>query len=155
MDEDDEVQVTPLDSALMAEQSDMVEVIISHHGLTITRIHNIAATRIQAFYRGYRIRTSFNDRKRLFVKHEQLREKKRRSKGRAREGGKKAGEAVVEKGRRRRAGERRGGKNSLEAHLVAGHFLGKIVEEHQRSSYVKRVPVGEDKPLPGDNNLAR
>merc|ERR1719402_534616 len=70
VEEDDEVQVTPLDSALMAEQSDMVEVIISRHGLTITRIHNIAATRIQAFYRGYRIRTSFNDRKRLFVKHE-------------------------------------------------------------------------------------
>ena len=30
----------------------------------------------------------------------------------------------------------------------AGSFLGTVVEEHQRSSYLRRVAPGEDAPLP-------
>jgi len=73
------VKVTPTDSALMDDNQDIVSVLLEHGGVRITRIYNIAATRIQAYWRGYRIRKSFYKRKKLFVKHEQLKAKNRRN----------------------------------------------------------------------------
>ena len=48
LEDAEEVQLTPLDSALMAEQAELVELVMAHGGVTIARIHNVAATRIQA-----------------------------------------------------------------------------------------------------------
>lgn len=42
----------------------------------MTKIIRIAATRIQALYRSYRIRKSFEEHKHLLLKHEQLRKQK-------------------------------------------------------------------------------
>merc|ERR1712083_345522 len=36
-------------------------------------------------------------------------------------------------------------------HKHASNFLGSMVEEHQRSSYLRRVAPGEDEPLPSQN----
>ena len=33
-------------------------------------------------------------------------------------------------------------------HIIAGDFLGSVIEGHQRSSYLRRVQPGEDQPLP-------
>jgi hypothetical protein len=41
------VQVTPLDSALMLEQNELVSLLLDHHAVTMNRIYNVAATRIQ------------------------------------------------------------------------------------------------------------
>ncbi len=41
--------------------------------LSITGIQAIAASKIQAVYRGYRVRKTFLERKKLLMKHEQLR----------------------------------------------------------------------------------
>jgi hypothetical protein len=45
--EEEEVQVTPLDSALMLEETDLVNLLLDHQAITMDRIYNIAATRIQ------------------------------------------------------------------------------------------------------------
>ena len=45
--EEEEVQVTPLDSALMLEQAELVNLLLDHQAITMDRIYNIAATRIQ------------------------------------------------------------------------------------------------------------
>merc|ERR1711976_373092 len=42
-------------------------------GLSITGIQDIAALKIQAVFRGYRVRKTFLERKKLLMKHEQLR----------------------------------------------------------------------------------
>ena len=103
--------------------------------VTIARIYNIAATRIQAFYRGYKIRNTYTSEVRnLMVKHMQM---------------------VMERGhrkRRRRKRSRRQTELSTTENSriveVAGEFLGSVVEGHQRSSYLRRVQPGEDEPLP-------
>ena len=33
-------------------------------------------------------------------------------------------------------------------HIIAGDFLGSVIEGHQRSSYLRRVQPGDDQPLP-------
>ena len=134
-----QVQLTPLDSALMAEREELVSMLMDHGAVTIARIHNVAATRIQvhsnqelnqidiqACYRGYRIREMFQERNRLLVKHEQLRAKKRerkkkqrRSKERRNNGGKTGQPGEIRKqseekeeghdGRRRHRDKDRGG----------------------------------------------
>ena len=43
------MQLTPLDSALMAERDELVSMLMDHGAVTIARIHNVAATRIQVF----------------------------------------------------------------------------------------------------------
>ena len=171
MDEDDEVQLTPLDTAIVGEMSDIVSIIIEHKGITIARIYNIAATRIQAYYRGYKIRTSFNQRKKLIVKHLELRAKKTRDKKERR--GKKDKKRNTENKSKKENVEKQETKSKektneisftekensnrykFEApsprsriHKVAGKFLGSVVEEHQRSSYFRRVQPGQDEPLP-------
>ena len=45
-----QVQLTPLDSALMAEREELVSMLMDHGAVTIARIHNVAATRIQVFF---------------------------------------------------------------------------------------------------------
>ena len=45
-------------------------------GLTMAKIVRIAATRIQALYRSYRIRKSFAEHKHLLLRHEKLRKQK-------------------------------------------------------------------------------
>ena len=114
--------------------------------VTIARIYNIAATRIQAFYRGYKIRNTYTTEVRnLMVKHMHM---------------------VMEKGhkrKRRRKRSRRHKSEETEPAMekictsdnrriveVAGEFLGSVVEGHQRASYLRRVPPGEDEPLPLD-----
>ena len=44
--------MTPLDSALMAEREELVSMLMDHGAVTIARIHNVAATRIQVFQSG-------------------------------------------------------------------------------------------------------
>lgn len=120
------MQLTPLDSALMAEQKEVAAVVLKHGGVTIARIHNVAATRIQvlgegfewtqtlqACYRGYRIRKMFRERKKLFVKHEQLRAKKKekkKEKRRNKERHKEEEEEEKSQGRRRRHKDRKNHK---------------------------------------------
>ena len=170
LDEDDEVQLTPLDTAIMGEMSDMMTIIIENKGITIARIYNIAATRIQAYYRGYKIRTSFNQRKKLIVRHLELRAKKKKDRG-----DRKSKKKEKEK---KRTTENKSLKENIDKqdkksksnknentetdqkistmphsprsriHKVAGKFLGSVVEEHQRSSYLRRVQPGQDEPLP-------
>ncbi len=38
---------------------------------------------------------------------------------------------------------------------VASHFLGHVVEETQKSAYVRRVPQGQDQPLPAATVAAK
>jgi inversin len=81
---------TSLDYALMEEHIDVAQFMIEQGGLSITGIQDIAALKIQvsavllcevscftvklqAVFRGYRVRKTFLDRKKLLMKHEQLR----------------------------------------------------------------------------------
>jgi len=181
VDADDSVQITPLDSALMAEQTEIVAAVMESGGFTITRIHNIAATRVQAYFRGYRIRKVFRERRKLFVKHEQLRAKKKKNKHKGKKEtkenkenaednkkeakkndkdevkhSKKHGLTPEWSGKRGKSKGSIGSEGSTPSPLtrvqrVAGHFLGSMVEEQHKSSYYKRVAPGEDQPLPGSN----
>ena len=147
--------------------SEIVSLLIEYKGITIARIYNIAATRIQAYYRGYRIRTSFNERKKLIMKHMQLRAKKKRDRKEKRHKRKTVEKSPIDDGnaQEKRQDESKSLKNSKEdenirqdknavpsprsrIHKVAGKFLGSVVEEHQRSSYFRRVQPGQDEPLP-------
>ena len=102
-----QVQLTPLDSALMAEQEELAAVVLEQGGITIARIHNMAATRIQACFRGHRIRKMFKERKKLIVRHEQLRaRKKEKKKDRKRSRGEEK-KKVVEEGEETSKGGRR------------------------------------------------
>ena len=111
--------------------------------VTIARVYNIAATRIQAFYRGYKIRNTYTKEvKNLMVKHMVM---------------------VKDKGhkerRRRRKKSRRHKSSDSESKPdlstsentriveVAGEFLGSVVEGHQRSSYLRKV---QEEPLAGE-----
>ena len=113
--------------------------------VTIARIYNIAATRIQAFYRGYKIRNTYTEEvKNLMVKHMKMvmkkgdKKKKRRRRSRRHKSGELEAETDLPISEKTRIAE------------VAGEFLGSVVEGHQRSSYLRRVQQGEDEPLPGE-----
>ena len=118
--------------------------------VTIARIYNIAATRIQAYYRGHKIRNTYTKEvKNLMFKHNKLLKEK----------GHRSGESV--KRERRKKKRSRKNRSKSESHTdpaasddsntrvaqVAGDFLGSVVEGHQRSSYLRRVQPGEDAPL--------
>ena len=111
--------------------------------VTIARVYNIAATRIQAFYRGYKIRNTYTKEvKNLMVKHIEM---------------------VKEKGHKERRKKRRKSRRHKSGDLetkpdlstsentriveVAGEFLGSVVEGHQRSSYLRKV---QEEPLAGE-----
>ena len=58
------------DSAIMNEHNEIVYALLEKGALTLSRIQNIAATRIQAWYRGFAIRRTFNDHRDLLVRSE-------------------------------------------------------------------------------------
>ncbi|CAM9629374.1 unnamed protein product [Lampetra planeri] len=68
-----EERYTPLDYALLGGHQEVIQYMLEHGALSIAAIQDIAATKIQAVYRGHRVRRSYLDRKKLLMKHEQLR----------------------------------------------------------------------------------
>nr|XP_032801958.1 inversin isoform X1 [Petromyzon marinus] len=71
--ETNEERYTPLDYALLGGHQEVIQYMLEHGALSIAAIQDIAATKIQAVYRGHRVRRSYLDRKKLLMKHEQLR----------------------------------------------------------------------------------
>jgi len=68
-----EDRYTPLDYALMGEYFEVCQFMIEHGAVSITGIQDVAAVKIQAWFRGVRVRRTFVERKKLLMKHEQLR----------------------------------------------------------------------------------
>jgi len=68
-----EDRYTPLDYALMGEYFEVCQFLIEHGAVSITGIQDVAAVKIQAWFRGVRVRRTFLERKKLLMKHEQLR----------------------------------------------------------------------------------
>jgi len=68
-----EDRYTPLDYALMGEYYEVCQFMIEHGAVSITGIQDVAAVKIQAWFRGVRVRRTFVERKQLLMKHEQLR----------------------------------------------------------------------------------
>ncbi|XP_052032434.1 inversin isoform X2 [Apodemus sylvaticus] len=71
--ENNEERYTPLDYALLGERHEVIQFMLEHGALSIAAIQDIAASKIQAVYKGYKVRKAFRDRKNLLMKHEQLR----------------------------------------------------------------------------------
>ena len=111
--------------------------------VTIARIYNIAATRIQAFYRGYKIRNTYTKEvKNLMVKHIEM----------VKEKGHKERRKKRKKSRRHKSGDLEtkpdlSTSENTRIVEVAGEFLGSVVEGHQRSSYLRKV---QEEPLAGE-----
>jgi len=68
-----EDRYTPLDYALMSEYFEVCQFMIEQGAVSITAIQDVAAVKIQAWFRGVRVRRTFVERKILLMKHEQLR----------------------------------------------------------------------------------
>ncbi|XP_023931035.1 inversin-like isoform X1 [Lingula anatina] len=68
-----EDRYTPLDYALMGEHREVSQFMIEQGALSINGIQELAACKIQSNFRGYRVRKTFLERKKLLMKHEQLR----------------------------------------------------------------------------------
>lgn len=64
---------TPLDYALLGEHQELTQFLLEHGALSIAAIQDIAASSIQALYKGYKVRRAFRERKKLLMRHEQLR----------------------------------------------------------------------------------
>lgn len=71
--ENNEERYTPLDYALLGAHHEVIQFMLEHGALSIAAIQDIAAVKIQAVYKGYKVRKAFQDRKNLLMKHEQLR----------------------------------------------------------------------------------
>ncbi|XP_053551831.1 inversin [Bombina bombina] len=71
--ENTEERYTPLDYALLGGHQEVTQFMLEHGALSIAAIQDIAASKIQAVYKGHKVRTAFRDRKNLLMKHEQLR----------------------------------------------------------------------------------
>ncbi|NXW45597.1 INVS protein, partial [Nyctiprogne leucopyga] len=71
--ENTEERYTPLDYALLGEHHEVIQFMLEHGALSIAAIQDIAAFKIQAVYKGYKVRKAFQERKNLLMKHEQLR----------------------------------------------------------------------------------
>ncbi|XP_053118799.1 inversin isoform X5 [Hemicordylus capensis] len=71
--ENNEERYTPLDYALLGAHHEVIQFMLEHGALSIAAIQDIAAIKIQAVYKGYKVRKAFQDRKNLLMKHEQLR----------------------------------------------------------------------------------
>nr|XP_057940446.1 inversin isoform X5 [Doryrhamphus excisus] len=83
-----EERYTPLDYALLGGHSEVTQFMLEHGALSIAAIQDIAASSIQAVYKGYTVRKAFRERKQLLMRHEQLRKdaaKKREEELRRRE----------------------------------------------------------------------
>ncbi|KAJ8371550.1 hypothetical protein AAFF_G00307300 [Aldrovandia affinis] len=86
--EHNEERYTPLDYALLGEHQEVTQFMLEHGALSIAAIQDIAASSIQAVYKGYKVRKAFRERKNLLMRHEQLRKdaaKKREEEQRRRE----------------------------------------------------------------------
>ncbi|XP_056618083.1 inversin [Triplophysa dalaica] len=68
-----EERYTPLDYALLGEHQELTQFLLEHGALSIAAIQDIAASSIQALYKGYKVRLTFKERKKLLMRHEQLR----------------------------------------------------------------------------------
>lgn len=68
-----EERYTPLDYALLGEHQELTQFLLEHGALSIAAIQDIAASSIQALYKGYKVRRAFRERKKLLMRHEQLR----------------------------------------------------------------------------------
>ncbi|XP_067866484.1 inversin isoform X2 [Heterodontus francisci] len=68
-----EERFTPLDYALLGEHQEVIQFMLEHGALSIAAIQDIAASKVQAVYKGYMVRKAFQERKNLLMKHEQLR----------------------------------------------------------------------------------
>ncbi|XP_028836540.1 inversin isoform X3 [Denticeps clupeoides] len=71
--ESTEERYTPLDYALLGEHQEVTQYLLEHGALSIAAIQDIAASSIQALFKGYRVRRAYRERKNLLMKHEQLR----------------------------------------------------------------------------------
>ncbi|XP_060637474.2 inversin isoform X1 [Anolis sagrei] len=71
--ENNEERYTPLDYALLGGHHEVIQFMLEHNALSIAAIQDIAAVKIQAVYKGYKVRKTFQNRKNLLMKHEQLR----------------------------------------------------------------------------------
>uniref|UniRef100_A0A8C1ZLK0 Inversin n=1 Tax=Cyprinus carpio TaxID=7962 RepID=A0A8C1ZLK0_CYPCA len=67
-----EERYTPLDYALLGEHQELTQFLLEHGALSIAAIQDIAASSIQALYKGYKVRRAFKERKKLLMRHEQL-----------------------------------------------------------------------------------
>ncbi|XP_072548324.1 inversin [Salminus brasiliensis] len=68
-----EERYTPLDYALLGEHQEVTQFLLEHGAMSIAAIQDIAASTIQALYKGYKVRRAFRERKNLLMRHEQLR----------------------------------------------------------------------------------
>merc|ERR1719354_1284475 len=76
-----EERLTPLDHALLISNDEMAQYLMEQGAFSSETIRNIAAARIQAYYRGYKMRKDFLRRKNLLMEHEmKLRNRKDRNK---------------------------------------------------------------------------
>ncbi|XP_072287694.1 inversin [Pyxicephalus adspersus] len=71
--ESTEERYTPLDYALLGGHQEVIQFMLEHGALSIAAIQDIAASKIQAVYKGHKVRKAFRERKNLLMKHEQLR----------------------------------------------------------------------------------
>ncbi|KAE8583349.1 hypothetical protein XENTR_v10020487 [Xenopus tropicalis] len=71
--ENTEERYTPLDYALLGGHQEVIQFMLEHGALSIAAIQDIAASKIQAVYKGHKVRRAFQERKNLLMKHEQLR----------------------------------------------------------------------------------
>uniref|UniRef100_A0A8D0BTJ9 Inversin n=1 Tax=Salvator merianae TaxID=96440 RepID=A0A8D0BTJ9_SALMN len=71
--ENSEERYTPLDYALLGAHHEVIQFMLEHNALSIAAIQDIAAIKIQAVYKGFKVRKAFQDKKNLLMKHEQLR----------------------------------------------------------------------------------
>ncbi|XP_062841390.1 inversin [Trichomycterus rosablanca] len=71
--ENTEERYTPLDYALLGEHQEVTQFLLEHGALSIAAIQDVAASSIQALYKGYKVRRAFKERKNLLMRHEQLR----------------------------------------------------------------------------------
>ncbi|XP_041104124.1 inversin isoform X2 [Polyodon spathula] len=97
--ENNEERYTPLDYALLGEHHEVIQFMLEHGALSIAAIQDIAASKIQAVYKGYKVRKAFQERKNLLMKHEQL----RKDAAKKREEENKRKEAELQRGKLKRA----------------------------------------------------